>query len=125
MNVNYRVVIGNDTTAQPYGGVDALPTTFLIDRKGKIAAIHVGLASQKDFEDGVAQLLEAPGGTQDAALLAAWLCLPLLYAQTSGYLSVGEPQKVVGKRNAAVEVKIPVVVQTASTSTATRPAKST
>jgi peroxiredoxin len=60
--VNYRVVIGNDTTAQQYGGVDALPTTFLIDRSGKIAAVHVGLASRKDFVDGVEQLLQAPAG---------------------------------------------------------------
>jgi hypothetical protein len=46
-------------------------------------------------------------------LLAAWLCLPFLYAQTqsSGYLSVGEPQKAAGKRNAALQVKIPVVVK--------------
>jgi cytochrome c biogenesis protein CcmG/thiol:disulfide interchange protein DsbE len=59
LGVNYRVVIGNDATAQIYGGVDALPTTFLIDRTGKIAAIHVGLASKKDFVDGVEQLLQA------------------------------------------------------------------
>jgi peroxiredoxin len=58
MGVNYRVVIGNDTTAQLYGGVDALPTTFLIDRTGRIAAVHIGLASKKDFEDGVEQLLQ-------------------------------------------------------------------
>ena len=56
------MVIGNDSTAQLYGGVDALPTTFLIDRAGKIAAVHIGLTSKKDFEDGVEQLLEAPGG---------------------------------------------------------------
>jgi peroxiredoxin len=62
LQVNYRVVIGNDTTAQLYGGVDALPTTFLIDRGGKIAAVHVGLASKKDFEDGIEQLLQAPSG---------------------------------------------------------------
>ena len=59
--VNYRVVIGNDETAQNFGGVESLPTTFLIDREGKIAAVHVGLdASKKDFEDGVQQLLDAP-----------------------------------------------------------------
>ena len=58
MGVNYRVVIGDDATAQLYGGVDALPTTFLIDRSGKIAAVHVGLANKKDFEDGIEQLLE-------------------------------------------------------------------
>jgi peroxiredoxin len=62
LGVNYRVVIGNDATAQLYGGVDALPTTFLIDRNGKIASVHIGLASRKDFEDGVEQLLQAPGG---------------------------------------------------------------
>ena len=44
-------------------------------------------------------------------LLTASLCLPFLSAQTSGYLTVGEPQKVVGKRNAVVQVKIPVAVK--------------
>ena len=60
LGVNYRVLIGNDSTAQLYGGVDALPTTFLIDRGGKIAAVHVGLADRRDFEDGVEQLLQSP-----------------------------------------------------------------
>jgi peroxiredoxin len=58
VGVNYRVLMGNDATAQKYGGVDALPTTFLIDREGKIAAVHVGLASKKDIVDGVEQLLQ-------------------------------------------------------------------
>jgi cytochrome c biogenesis protein CcmG/thiol:disulfide interchange protein DsbE len=60
LGVNYRVVICDDLTAQMYGGVDALPTTFLIDRSGKIAAVHVGLTSRRDIEDGVEQLLQAP-----------------------------------------------------------------
>jgi peroxiredoxin len=60
LGVNYRVVIGDDKTAQLYGGIDALPTTFLIDRTGKIAAVHVGLASRKDFVDGVEELLQTP-----------------------------------------------------------------
>src|SRR4051794_17332138 len=44
-------------------------------------------------------------------LIAASLSLPLLFAQSSGYLTVGEPQKVVGKRNAVVQAKIPVAVK--------------
>jgi peroxiredoxin len=60
LNVNYRVVIGNDFTAQAYGGVEALPTTFLIDREGKIAAVHVGLVGRKEFENGIEKLLQAP-----------------------------------------------------------------
>jgi peroxiredoxin len=64
LGVNYRIMIGNDMTARAYGGVDALPTTFLIDRNGRIAAVHVGLGKKKDFEDGVEQLLSvaASGG---------------------------------------------------------------
>jgi peroxiredoxin len=69
LGVNYRVLIGNDETSQLYGGVDALPTTFLIDRGGRIAAVHVGLASRRDFEDGVEQLLQSP--TPAAASRAA------------------------------------------------------
>ena len=70
LGVNYRVVIGDSETAQLYGGVDALPTTFLIDRGGKIAAVHVGLADRRDFEDGVEQLLRipAPAAASRAAL---------------------------------------------------------
>jgi peroxiredoxin len=57
MNINYRLVIGNDSIAEQFGGVDALPTTFLIDREGKIAAVHVGLSGKRDFEDGIRELL--------------------------------------------------------------------
>ena len=70
MNVNYRVVIGNDATAEAYHGVDALPTTFLIDREGKIAATHVGLAGRRDFEDGILQLLETPAGNAGSSRVA-------------------------------------------------------
>ena len=70
LEVNYRVVIGNDMTAQMYGGVDALPSTFLIDREGRIAAVHVGLSGRKEFEDGIQKLLEAPVGAAGGAVPA-------------------------------------------------------
>ena len=65
LGVNYRVVIGNDSTGQLYGGVEALPTTFLIDKQGQIAKTHQGLASKRDFEDGVQQLLQEPASAAD------------------------------------------------------------
>ena len=37
--------------------------------------------------------------------------LPLLWAQGNQYLTVGEPQKVAGKRGTAVQAKIPVTVR--------------
>ena len=83
LGVNYRVVIGNDATAQLYGGVDALPTTFLIDRNTKIAAVHIGLASRKVFEDGIEQLLSAPGGIiKDNADASRGMFLPAFTLRT-------------------------------------------
>jgi len=63
--MNYRVVLGDDKTGDQYGGLEALPTTFVIDRYGRIASVHVGLASKKDFEDAIEKLLEAPAGRPD------------------------------------------------------------
>jgi cytochrome c biogenesis protein CcmG/thiol:disulfide interchange protein DsbE len=73
VGMNYRVVIGNDATAEIYGNVESLPETFLIDREGKIAAIHIGLASRKDFEDEVAQLLGPPEKTDVPAHVGLYL----------------------------------------------------
>ena len=84
LGVNYRVVIGNDATAQIYGGVDALPTTFLIDRNGKIAAVHIGLTSRKVFEDGIEQLLQDPGGIiQEKADASRGMALPAFTLRTN------------------------------------------
>jgi cytochrome c biogenesis protein CcmG/thiol:disulfide interchange protein DsbE len=55
--INYPVVLGDEKTSDQYGGVEALPTTFVIDRNGKIASVHVGLTNKKDFEDAIEKLL--------------------------------------------------------------------
>lgn len=57
--INYRVLLGNDSVGTLYGGVDSLPTTFVIDREGQIAATHIGLVSKSDYENEIVQLLEA------------------------------------------------------------------
>ncbi|MBI5085628.1 MAG: redoxin domain-containing protein [Acidobacteria bacterium] len=56
--VNYPVVIGTPEVEQLYGSVEALPTTFIIDRDGKIASVHVGLVGKKDYENEIQQLLQ-------------------------------------------------------------------
>src|SRR5512135_2959484 len=38
MKMNYPVLLGKEETSDLYGGVEALPTTFYIDRNGKILA---------------------------------------------------------------------------------------
>jgi peroxiredoxin len=61
MKINYRVVLGNDKVGEAYGGVDSLPTTFLIDREGRIAGTHIGLSGGKDdFKNDILHLLGTP-----------------------------------------------------------------
>lgn len=68
--INYRILMANDSVAQLYGGVDSLPTTFIIDRDGKIAAVHVGLVSKSSYENDLKQLFESPSGTRAAGMPA-------------------------------------------------------
>lgn len=35
LGINYPVLFDEKKVAEPYGGVDALPTTFYVDRNGK------------------------------------------------------------------------------------------
>ncbi len=63
--INYRILLGNDMVGQLYGGVDSLPTTFLIDRSGRIAATHVGLETTKEaLKNEITHLLDAPVGAK-------------------------------------------------------------
>ena len=58
MKMNYRVVVGDEMTATRYGGIDAMPSTFIIDKDGKIAAVHVGLVSKNSYQHDIEQLLQ-------------------------------------------------------------------
>ena len=60
--INYRVALGNDQVAQLYGGIDSLPTTLLIDRDGRVAAVHVGLVNRSDYDNEIRQLLASDKG---------------------------------------------------------------
>lgn len=57
LKMNYPIVIGNDQTAAAFGGVDVLPTTFIIDKQGRIVATHMGLTSKNEFEETIKSLL--------------------------------------------------------------------
>jgi peroxiredoxin len=54
---NYRVVLGNDSVASAYGGVDALPTTFVINQDGRILTSHIGLVNRDDYVKEITSLL--------------------------------------------------------------------
>jgi len=60
--INYRLVIGNDQLAELYGGVESLPTSFIVDKEGRVAKAHVGLVSKSDYENEIKELLGLPAG---------------------------------------------------------------
>jgi peroxiredoxin len=71
MKINYRIVMGDDHTADLYGGLEALPTTVLVDRDGRVASMHVGLAGKQEFQDAIEKLLETPATITKASVAGA------------------------------------------------------
>ncbi len=56
--VNYRIALADTVERQaPFGSKNVLPTTWLIDRQGRIAAEHVGLVSREATEAEIRLLL--------------------------------------------------------------------
>jgi len=59
--INYSIVMGREQTlAERYGGIPALPTTYLIDREGRVVQKHIGLRPPELYETEVRSLLGMP-----------------------------------------------------------------
>ncbi len=56
-NVNYQMVMGDEDVQTAFGGMDAIPTTFLIDRTGRIRDKKVGAEPVAEYEKKVTALL--------------------------------------------------------------------
>ena len=57
MGVNYPVLLGTDRVSEDYGNVQYLPTSFFIDRDGKVVGKGVGLIDHKEVESNVQKAL--------------------------------------------------------------------
>jgi peroxiredoxin len=74
--MNYRVLLGTDSVSQLYGGVESLPTSFIIDRDGKFAfSPHVGLIEKDEYLNEIQKLL---GSKQTSASRRVVRPLPAL-----------------------------------------------
>jgi thiol-disulfide isomerase/thioredoxin len=60
MGVNYPVLLGTDKVSEQYGNVEFLPTSFYIDREGKIIGKGTGLLGRGEIEDNVRKALASP-----------------------------------------------------------------
>lgn len=50
LHIPYPVLIGGDSLSKTWGGLDQLPTSFFVDRKGTIVAAQIGLTSKDELE---------------------------------------------------------------------------
>jgi cytochrome c biogenesis protein CcmG/thiol:disulfide interchange protein DsbE len=57
LKITYPVVLGDGDVADAWGGVDAIPTTFFVDRNGRVLLKHVGMMMKEDFEKAVKSFL--------------------------------------------------------------------
>lgn len=50
-NINYPVAIADITTTEKYGGIRGIPSTFIIDKEGKIIKSYMGYRPKEIFEN--------------------------------------------------------------------------
>jgi len=62
LEMNYPVVMGTPKIVVDYGGIEAIPTTFVIDRQGNVVTAYEGFTDQATFESVIAPLLENTQG---------------------------------------------------------------
>ncbi len=57
IKVNYISLMGSEDVVRAFGGVEAIPTSFLIDRAGRIVSKHVGYQPKAKLEAEIKPLL--------------------------------------------------------------------
>ncbi len=48
--MEYQILVGSPEIAKAYGGISGIPTTFIIDKTGKIIDSAVGMRDKEQFE---------------------------------------------------------------------------
>jgi cytochrome c biogenesis protein CcmG/thiol:disulfide interchange protein DsbE len=56
--INFPVVVGNAELADAYGGMEYIPTTFIVDRSGMIVDKHIGMMPKQLLEQKLQPLLK-------------------------------------------------------------------
>jgi cytochrome c biogenesis protein CcmG, thiol:disulfide interchange protein DsbE len=60
--INYRVAMAPEDVVHAYGGIAALPTSFVIDAQGRVVQKHVGLNDPRLYERELKAMLGMPVG---------------------------------------------------------------
>jgi cytochrome c-type biogenesis protein len=63
IKVDYTVLLNSETVQDKFGGIPSLPTTFIIDREGRVRAKIIGGRDREGFEKEIKPLLEETTAT--------------------------------------------------------------
>ncbi len=55
--IRYPILMGDDAVNKAYS-IDSLPATYLIDKKGRVAAVYQGVVDRADVEANIKMLLK-------------------------------------------------------------------
>jgi len=56
ITITYPILIATEEVEKSYGGIEAIPTTFILDKEGNIVARYVGLQDKATFVKHLGQL---------------------------------------------------------------------
>lgn len=57
MKMPYPILIEGDKLSHPYGGLDAMPTSFFVNREGIVIAAQMGITSKDEMEGQIKKAL--------------------------------------------------------------------
>ncbi len=56
--INYPVLVDDGKVSSVYGPIRSIPTTFILDKSGKIVKLYIGFRSRDVFEADIKELLK-------------------------------------------------------------------
>ena len=65
IGMDYPTLMGDVKTVRAYGNIQSLPTTFVIDRQGRVYRMYVGYRDRAVFERDIRTLLEEGEGKEE------------------------------------------------------------
>lgn len=58
IGINYPVLVDDGNVSAAYGPIRSIPTTFVVNKEGKIAKVYIGYRSKDVFEKDIKELLK-------------------------------------------------------------------
>lgn len=56
--VNYPILVDDGKVSDLYGPIRSIPTTFILDKSGKITKVYIGFRKKEVFEQNIQELLK-------------------------------------------------------------------